>query len=272
MSSRDLELVRALQCNETSAGRSLFPADARLADRFGITFRTIGGVFCLSDRAFPIALLHRAVGFGTLGEATQATLDRIVRSYASLDLPARVEIAEGVVDPGVVRLLERSGFRREKERHRIHVLQTSAVPKGPSIPRVSIRRARPAEFGRAVRAGFEAGGDLGLLFERASAAQLRAEPERAIGLVPVVGRQVAGSALLWLSPRVAGLYSGSVHKRFRGRGIQLALIAERVRLGLARRRRIFTSQTDGDDASAHNLRDMGFRPLYDALYFAREIA
>ena len=48
------------------------------------------------------------------------------------------------------------------------------------------------------------------------------------------------------------------------------LIAERVRLGLARRRRVFTSQTEADDASAHNLRDLGFRPLYEAAYFIRD--
>lgn len=265
-----LQLVRALQRNETSMMRTLFPADARLARRFGIDVRAVGGLVCMSDRAFPNALLHRAVGFGTLGEASQRTLDRVIRFFAARGLPARVEIADGIVRPAAVRLLERAGFRRERDRHLVHVLETAAAPRAPDIRGLRVRRASPAAFGRAVREGFEVGGDLGLLFERASAAHIRAERDRAVALVPVLDGRPAGSALLWLSPRVAGLYSGSVLEPYRGLGVQLALIAERVRLGLARRRRIFTSQTEGDGPSAHNLRDMGFRPLYETAYFIRD--
>ena len=250
--------------------RAFFIADARLARRLGIAVRTVGGVVCVADRAFPIPLLHRAVGFGTLAEAVPATLDRIVRFFAGQGLPARVEVADGIARPSVVRLLERAGFKRERERHRIHVLETSVAPVAPAIPGLRVRRAAPATFGKAVRDGFEVSGDLGLLFERASAAHVRSERDRATPLVPFVNGAVAGSGLLWLSPGVAGLYSGSVFERFRGRGIQQVLIAERVRLGLARRRRVFTSQTEADDASAHNLRDMGFRPLYEAANFIRD--
>ena len=264
------DLVRALQRNETSMMRTLFPADARMARRFGIEARTLGGVFCMSDRAFPIALLHRAVGFGTLGDASQRALDRVVRFFALRGMPARVELAEGIAAPGALRLLERAGFRREAERHRIHVLETSIAPSAPQIAGVRVRRAPPATFGKAVREGFDVGGDLGTLFERASAAHVRAQRDRATALVPFVDGKAAGSALLWLSPGVAGLYSGSVFEAYRGRGIQLALIAERIRLGLARRRRVFTSQTEGDNASAHNLREMGFRPLYETAYFIRD--
>ena len=265
-----LELVRALQRNETSMMRTLFPADTATARRFGIDVRTIGGLLCLSDRAFPIPLLHRAVGYGTLGDASAGTLDRVIRFFSARGLPARVEVAEGIVAAAAVRLLERAGFRRERERHCVHVLETSVAPVAPDIPALRVRRAAPSTFGKAVREGFEVGGDLGLLYERASAAHVRTERDRAVALVPFVDGRPAGSALLWLSPRVAGLYSGSVYERYRGRGVQLALIAERVRLGLARRRRIFTSQTEGDGPSAHNLGDMGFRPLYETAYFIRD--
>ena len=264
------DLVRALQRNETSMMRTLFPADARMARRFGIDLRTVGGTFCMSDRAFPIPLLHRAVGFGTLGDASQRALDRVVRFFVLRGLPARVELAEGIAPAAAVRLLERAGFRRETERHRIHVLETSVAPRAPEISGLRVRRAAPATFGKAVRVGFDVGGDLGMLFERASAAHVRSERDRATALVPFVDGRPAGSALLWLSPGVAGLYSGSVFEAYRGRGIQLALIAERVRLGLARRRRVFTSQTEGDNPSAHNLHEMGFRQLYETAYFVRD--
>jgi len=268
--TRRFDLVRALQRNETSMMRTLFPADARMATRCGIAVRTVDGVLCMSDRAFPIPLLHRCVGFGTLGDASPRTLDRVVRFFAARALPARVELAEGIAPPAAARLLERAGFRRETERHRVHVLETAVAPRAPEIRGLRVRHAAPATFGKAVRRGFDVSGDLGVFFERASAAHVRAERLLATGLVPFVGGKAAGSALLWLSPGVAGLYSGSVFESYRGRGIQLALIAERVRLGLARRRKIFTSQTEADDASAHNLRDMGFRPLYETAYFIRD--
>ena len=265
-----LALAQAVQRNETSVLRAMFTADPAIARRFGIETRSVAGAMCITDRAFPIPLLHRAVGFGVLSDANAATLDRIVRFFASRGLPARVELAEGIAPGGAVRLLERAGFRRERERHHIHVLETAEVPVAPGVPRVRIARAGAARFGRAVRDGFEASGDLGLLFERASAAHVRAQPDRAVPLVALVDRAVVGTGLLWLSPRVGGLYSGSALEAYRGRGLQLALIAERIRIGLQRRRRIFTSQTGGDNASAHNLHDCGFRVLYESAYFVRE--
>lgn len=265
-----IELARAVQRNEATLMRTLFGADPTLARRFGIAPRTVGGTLCVTNRAFPIPLLHRAVGFGSLGEVSAAWLDRIVRYFASHRLPARVEVAEGVAPARAVRLLERTGFRREQQRHHIHLLETTTVPAVPVIRGLRITRAAPSRFGRAVRDGFEVEGDLAELFERASSAHVRARPDRAVPLVPVVDGAVAGSALLWLSPRVAGLYPGSVLGPYRGRGIQLALIAERVRIGLQHRRRIFTSQTEGDNPSAHNLRELGFRVLYEASSFVRD--
>ncbi|CAN5119108.1 hypothetical protein BH18CHL2_BH18CHL2_08480 [soil metagenome] len=263
-----LELARVLQTNETSAMRSL--TISRSARRHGVRARTVGGAFCVASRSFPIALLHRAVGLGTVVDATPRLLDRVVRFYGRAGLAARVEVAERVGPGSLVRLLERAGFAREEERHVVHVLETDVPPAAPTVAGLRIARASPARFGRAVRDGFEAEGAIGEFFERASAAAARVFLERALPLVPLLDGEVAGSALLWLSPRVAGLYSGSVTTPFRGRGIQLALIGERVRLGLLRRRRIFTSQTEGDGPSAHNLRDAGFRPLYEAAYFIRD--
>ncbi|HET8569710.1 MAG TPA: hypothetical protein VFM93_12095, partial [Candidatus Limnocylindria bacterium] len=221
---------------------------------------------------FPIPLLHRAIGFGTFAAAEMRTLDAILGYYAGLGLPARVELAEDLAPARAERLLRRAGFEREEETHRVHVLETDRPPRVPVVAGLRVGHPSPARFGRLVRAGFEADGALGDYFERASAAHVRQQPTRAIPLVATVDGADAGSALLWLTPGVAGLYSGSVLPEFRGRGIQVALISLRVRLGLLRHRRVFTSQTEGDNASAHNLADVGFRPLYDTSYWIRETA
>lgn len=270
---RDRDLAVLLQRNETAAGATFFTCDPLSVKRLGIVASRRDGILRFSCREAPISLLHRAIGMGTLGPATSAAIDEVLRHYDGLGLPPRIEVAEGIAPRSLARLLERRGLRAEESVHHIHVLETDRAPDAPSIPglRVDAVTARTAaEFGRLIRAGFEVVGPVADFFDRASAVAARTMPARTVAsLIVRIDGTAAGTGVLWCSPRVGGLYSGSVLTAFRGRGIQLALIAERVRLGIERRRRIFTSQTSGDDASAHNLRDMGFRLLYRSLFFTR---
>lgn len=55
--------------------------------------------------------------------------------------------------------------------------------------------------------------------------------------------------------------NGTVLERFRGRGIQKALLARRMREGLRRGYRVFFSQTQ-TQASLHNMLDLDWRVLY----------
>lgn len=266
-------LAQLVQRNETSAVAVFLVGSAPIARRYGNAVARRRGVVCLSSRAFPIPLLHRAIGLGTLVPADRATLDAVIRHYAKLGLPARVELAEGVVPASATRLLERAGFTREKGVHHVHVLETDRPARAIAIPGLTIERVTgrtAGEFGIATRVGFEVDGTpIGEFFDRASVAGVRAYPDRLIALLPRINGKIAGTGAVWLSPHVAGLYSASVLDAFRGRGIQSALIAERIRLGLSRRRRIFTSQTAGDNASAHNLHDLGLRHLYTSVHYVR---
>ncbi|MBI3521493.1 MAG: hypothetical protein HY071_00160 [Chloroflexi bacterium] len=273
---RRLELVRALLRNETSILRVLALGDAKAAREFGAGFATRGGVACTSARAFPIALLHRAIGFGSLVRADQSTLDQVVRHYKTLGLPARVELDERVAPAIAARLLERNGFAREEFVHHVHVLEAASAPRpvtigGLTIDRVTARTAK--SFGAATARGFAVEGTpLGEFFDRVSVAAVRTATDRVAAFLPRVDGEIAGTGMAFLSPGVCGLYSGSVFEPFRGRGIQNALIAERVRFGLSRRRRIFVSQTEGDNPSSHNLREMGFRHLYTATFYLKPTA
>lgn len=271
MKTRDL--VRLVQRNEVAGTRVFATIDPRSVRRLGLGAATIGSVFCVRCREAPFPQFHRAIGFGVRSGGSAADLDRIVRHYERLGAPVRVEVAEGVTPSAAIRLLERRGFAPEVDAHHVHVLETDRAPVAPDVAGLRIQPVtarRAPEFGRLIRAGFGAEGAVGDLFERASIAHARMyPPSRAVSIIARIDGRAAGTAMLWLTPGVAGLYSGSVLEAFRGRGIQSALIAERVRLGLARGRRVFTSQTAGDDASAHNLRDMGFRLLYRAIFYVR---
>lgn len=271
MRARDLAVL--LQRNETTVLGGFVSSDPVSVRRMGLATSRRDGVLCLSCREAPIQLLHRVIGIGTLGPASQPTLDRVLRHYDGRGLVPRVEVAEGVAPRSLEPLLRRNGFAEEEGDHLVHVLQTDRAPDVPAAAGLRIEmatRRTAGEFGRLIRTGFAADGPVGDLFDRASAAAVRRMPSsRFVSLIARVDGRPAGTAMLWCSPRVAGLYSGSVLDAFRGRGIQKALIAERVRLGLERGRRVFTSQTAGDGPSAHNLHDLGFRVLYRARYFTR---
>lgn len=269
-------LAAKLQRNETSTLGLFASIDRLIARRYGVSLARIGGVHCLACAAFPIPLLHRAIGFGTLGEASQPTLDRIVRHYSKLGTPARVEVAEGVAPLTAVRLLERGGFSQERDGHHVHVRDVATPPPAPVVPGLRIERVRRTEaamFGRLVREGFEAPGDLGDFFERTTVAAVRRLPlKRGVSLVGRVEGMPAATGVLFVASGVGGLYSGSVLPAYRGRGIQSAMIAARLVLGWERGLRLFASQTDPDHPSQHNLHDMGFRTLYRSSVYVRPTA
>ena len=78
----------------------------------------------------------------------------------------------------------------------------------------------------------------------------------------------AATGMLFDVRPVAGLGNGSVLPKFRGRGIQSAMIAHRMRAGRERGLRIFFGQTQ-NPASAHNLEELGWRLLYTEVDWVR---
>jgi hypothetical protein len=65
------------------------------------------------------------------------------------------------------------------------------------------------------------------------------------------------------------LYSGSVLRGYRGRGLQNAMIAARLSFAWERGLRTFYSWTDPESSSARNLRDEGFRTRAELHIFER---
>jgi len=61
---------------------------------------------------------------------------------------------------------------------------------------------------------------------------------------------------------IGGLGNGSVRPAFRGRGLQKALIAHRIRDGWDRGYRAFFGETE-NPVSAHNMESLGWRKLFD---------
>jgi len=266
----DAELMRLELENQIAGSESFITATPAIAARYGTSFETVAGLRCSTCSVWDYPLFNRVIGAGVLAPLDERGLETILAHYRGRT--CNVEVYEGIAPKGLVAMLEGGGFTASDHGLESHVLETDREPPAPTA--ATVRKISPAEatrFGELVRDGFDmdAASELGRFFVDLTVASLRALGDRGAAFIASVDGQDAGTGQLVLTERVAGCYSGSVLKAFRGKGIQHALIAARVSEGLRRGRRIFISQTDPDSPSGHNLHDQGFRTLYRATWYTR---
>jgi hypothetical protein len=271
--TRDAELIRLELDNQIAGGRAFVAARPELSARYGTAFDSVAGLATPTCAAWDYPLFNRVIGAGILGPLDERGVDAVVRHFTAKGRVPCVEVYPGITSPELVAALGHVGFTDSGHGFESHVLESDRAIEVP-LPGVVVRRVASAEyrhFGELVRDGFDMAGDtvLGPFFVDLTVASLDALGANGAGFIASVDGEDAGTGQLVLTDRVAGCYSGSVIGRFRGRGIQKAAIAARVREGLARGRRIFISQTDPDSPSGHNLHDLGFRTLYRATWFTR---
>jgi hypothetical protein len=269
----DAELISLELDNQIAGGRAFITATPEIAARYGSAFDTVAGLATPTCATWDYPLFNRVIGAGVLAPLDARGIDAIVRHFTARRGTPCVEVYPGTTPPALVAALEHAGFVDSRHGFESHVLETDR-PVALALEGVTVRRVAPREyahFGELVRDGFDMGGDatLGALFVDLTVGSLQALGGNSAGFIASADGEDAGTGQLVLTDRVAGCYSGSVVERFRGRGIQKALIAARVREGLAREKRIFISQTDPDSPSGHNLHDLGFRTLYRATWFTR---
>jgi GNAT superfamily N-acetyltransferase len=274
--TRRAALARTLQRNEAAAMRAYLLADPFSRQRFGFSVARRAGFVCFASDRLPEPLFHRVLGFGVLAPATRAAIAAILRYYEELGAVARVEVAEGIAPPEAARLLEQAGFRRERARHIVHALVTDRPIEVRPVRglRIDIAgRSDRATFGRLARAGFGETGERGDFVERSSGYVLHhATPGRFVGFIGRVDGEPAATGAVCLTRAAGGLYSDTTLPAYRGRGIQRAMIAARVALGLRGRRHVFAARTEGPNASARNYLSAGFSPLYRAAFYRRATA
>ena len=269
----DAQLMRLEFENQIAGGRAFLASRPEIAARYGSAFDTVEGLATPTCATWDYPLFNRVIGAGVLGPLDDGGIEAVVRHFAAKGRIPCIEVYPGITPPRLFDALARAGFTDSAHGYESHVLETDRPIEVP-IPGVAVRRVAPAEFrhfGELVRDGFDMRDDavLGPFFIDLTVGALEGMGDDGAGFIASVDGEDAGTGQLALTDRVAGCYSGSVIERFRGRGIQKAAIAARVREGLARGRRIFISQTDPDSPSGHNLHDLGFRTLYRATWFTR---
>ncbi|HEU5287120.1 MAG TPA: GNAT family N-acetyltransferase, partial [Candidatus Limnocylindria bacterium] len=247
--------------------------DPVLTPRLGLSVVRRAGLVLVSSVKLDAPVFNHTSGYGTFAAPTQRGVDAVLRHDAAIGRRARIEVAI----PGVSRsdraLLERSGFRDSATLFQCHIRTTARPPRARDVPGLLAERATARSAGtyaRLATAGF--GGRHSVIadvFERGWTRQIKGDRRVAAFIGRVRGRPAATGVLV-MRPDIAGLYSGSVLPRYRGRGLQNAMIAARLRYGWDRGLRTFYSWSDPDSASARNLRDEGFRTRYEVHMYERE--
>lgn len=268
---RPAELAALMQRTEGVEITSYLVADPRIAKESGVRVSHAGGLISWTMGSTDNGFLNRALGFGTMSDATPAVLDRLERRFDATGRPPRIAVAQGPTPRTALRILERRGYVPEDgtEEH-IYCYDRRALPRMRPVHGLTVERVGPryaAAYAKIAFASFTERGPWFLGIVEALVRRRGHGRSLSAYLGRVDGAPAATGMLFDVRP-VAGLGNGSVLPRFRGRGIQTAMIAHRMRAGWERGRRIFFGQTQ-NPASAHNLEELGWRLLYTEVDWVR---
>ncbi|MDQ2951233.1 MAG: hypothetical protein M3R54_03110 [Chloroflexota bacterium] len=272
MNAREIASAMARLGAESLAAHML--GDPVLTSRHGFAVARRAGLWCLASRHYDLELFNHVSGYGTFAPATQSGIDGLLRLYDRLDRVPRIEVLTPVVTRGDRALLLRNGFHDARRLFQCHVRTTSRPPRVRSAPGFSVTRvprSKAMGYGKLASRGFgDRGGAIAQVFERGWARQLQRDARVAAFVGQLNGKDAATGVII-RRPQIAGLYSGSVLRPFRGRGLQNAMIAARVAHSWERGVRAFYSWTDPETSSARNLRDEGFRTRFELHIYERAL-
>lgn len=269
MTSRDIAI--AMMRLGAESLRDHMIGDPVLTPRHGFSVTKHGGLWCFASRELKAEVFNHVSGFGTFVDPTQRGIDAVLRHYEPFGRGVAIEVLVPVVSRGDRALLQRNGFRDTQTLFQCHLRTTTRPPRPRAVEGLVVEHVTPrtaVRYARLASAGFGGRGRIADVFERGWIRQLRRD-RRVNSFIGVLNGHDAATGTMVLRPRIAGFYSGSVLRRFRGKGIQNAMIAARLRYGWDRGLRAFYSWSDPESPSAHNLRDEGFRTRYEVHMYTR---
>jgi GNAT superfamily N-acetyltransferase len=218
-----------------------------------------GGVAVYAGPGSPASL-----AIALLGEIAEDDLDRIEEV---LGTPSRIELTP-FATPALAALLGQRGYRVVEWHQMLARPLETAFPEGPSVVEVTrIRSGDREPWVPLVAASFQ---------EDVPSADARflvaaTSTEGATCFIARVEGEPAGGAAVFVSPDRAAVLSGAgVLPRFRGLGVQRALIAARLRYAKEQGADVAASSTLPNSVSQKNLERFGFRILYPKVVLVRE--
>ena len=256
------ETARRIEDAQARYAESFAAALARLDPSVGARSLAFGGgAAVFAGRGSPLSQ-----ALGLLGEISAADLDRIEEL---LGPPCRIELTPHA-SAALPRLLSERKYRIGEWHQMLARPLETEWPEEP--PGVEIARVGPAEadaWARLVVASFQEKDDV-----PAGEARLLVPATGAEGVACFIARVdglAAGGASAFVSPSRAAVLAGAgVLPRFRGLGVQRALIAARLQYAKEKGADVAASSTLPNSLSQKNLERFGFRILYPKAVLVRD--
>ena len=258
MTFADLNLARRLESTDAAAGVATAAADARQRPQLGaISMPIAGGHAMFVGKDSPVT---QAFGMGLHGAVSDAEMDQFEEFFRSRGSSVFIEVCP-LADFSLTAHLDRRGYRVLEFSN---VLFRDASAEGLPSPRsgAQIQRAASADAGlwsRVVAEGF-LGPDYPV--EMLSLFEWLFRSEAGSGyLARVDGVAIGGGGTL-IHEGVATFFGDSTIAAHRGRGVQLDLIAARLKDAVANGCDLVMATTQCGSISQRNYERLGFRVAY----------
>jgi GNAT superfamily N-acetyltransferase len=209
------------------------------------------------------SVIGRAVGMGFSAPVTAADMDRLEAFYFSRKAPAKVDYCP-LTDPSVLELTRERGYGIE-ELNNVLARKLDRAEKFPVRDGFNIRRSTQEEspvFSGILRQSFfPDGGEpegfdemLAPMFSFSGSLKFVAE---------IDGQVVAtGAGLVIPDHKIVGLYGAGTLEKYRGRGLQTAILERRMEAAAEAGCEYAVIITQGGTTSQRNAERLGFRVAY----------
>ena len=252
-----LELARRLEAAEALAGRQCAEAQCLLNPASGATFLEVaGGVAIFAGAGSP---LTHAVGLGMQGPVREAEFDRLEAFYFGRGATVGVSLCP-LADPSLCELLAQRGYRVSE----FNNVLARPLPGAPIAPAgIPVRLADPDQgelWARAVGRGFLEKDTL--TAEEMDVGRAIFHTRDALCYLAFGGSQPLAAGAMAVRGGLALLFADSTIPRFRGAGLQSALIGERLRAAPAQACDLAAASTLPGSVSQRNYERNGFQVVY----------
>lgn len=243
--------------------------DASAASRQALGLHAVrigGGVLTLMTRDPTGGYWNKAIGLGLTEPLTGEVVDEVCRIVTAHGVAAMAfQMAPHAQPEGWERLLAERRMSPGATLVKYFGPATEPAPVDTDLRIGRLGVADAAAFGRVLRAGFEMPPDPAL---EAWFAELPTYGEDWATFGAWAGDDLAGVANLFVHGDVLTLSGAATLPAFRGRGAQSALMAARIREGLAHGCRWISTETwpespEHPNPSQHNMRALGLTELYE---------
>ena len=234
-----------------------------------INRRIAGGVAVFVEQGCPF---NKVAGLGFAGVPADGELDELEKAFAVRDAPLQAEISS-LADPAVARQLTRRGYELTGFENVLGLDLRNWSPAPPAGERIDVQRARDDEgkvLLETVTTGFLHadtfdGPPSHETFARESLERIFGDMLVAAGMEHYLARRdgvVAGGGSLRIVEQVALLCGAATLPEHRRRGVQSALLNERLRSAADRGCDIAVVTTQPGSKSQANVQKIGFALLY----------